>query len=128
MAKILIVDDFPDVHLMIQNIVETGGHEIVGKAFSSPEAQTLFRKMKPDLVLLDLILPGESGSVCLQKLLAMDSSARVIIVTGAPSSSNVYQAVLDAGAAFILHKPFTSESLKASIDTVLQAEFPAKKK
>lgn len=115
MAKILIVDDFPEVHLLIQTMLDAEGHEVVAKAFTSNEAVKMFERARPDVVLLDLVLPGESGSVCLQRLRAIDPEVNVIIVTGASPNSNVYQAVMDAGAKLILSKPITPQALKESI-------------
>lgn len=126
MARILIVDDFPDVHILIQAMLDRDGHEVVGKALTSNDAVRLFEDTAPDVVLLDLVLPGESGAVCMERLLKIDAKARIIVVTGAPPHSNVYRAVLEAGAAHILPKPINPEQLRETIERVLSGAPAAK--
>ena len=63
MARILIVDDSPFILETLKVMLAQQGHDVVGEAINSPEAQEKYQELKPELVALDIMLPGESGLV-----------------------------------------------------------------
>lgn len=121
MARILIVDDSPFILETLKIMLGQQGHEVVGEAVNSPEAQSKYQELKPDLVALDIMLPGESGLECLKKLRGIDPKARVFMVT-AIGQRKVDQEAKELGALYVLHKPFDSQELNMAIDTVLNAK------
>jgi len=78
MAKILIVDDSAFTRNMIGLIVESGGHEVVGRAEDGEQAMTLFNDLHPELVTLDYLMPDMSGEAVLGEMIETDPRAKVI--------------------------------------------------
>ena len=117
MTKIMIVDDSPILRSTIRTVLERMGHHITGEAGNADEAVALFDKEKPDLVLLDILLPGESGLDILKKLKGKDSSVKVLIVT-AVNQETVNEEARQLGAKGILYKPFDPSELTAAITEV----------
>ncbi|MBR4343732.1 MAG: response regulator transcription factor [Lachnospiraceae bacterium] len=114
MAKILIVDD--DVHIndMLSEALGAQGYEVV-KAFSGSEALMVLEKIKPDLVLLDLMIPGLSGEELLPKIKDVP-----VIVVSAKADINDKVGLLLNGAADYITKPFNMQELLARITVQLR--------
>jgi two-component system chemotaxis response regulator CheY len=114
--KILIADDNELTRdLMRAFLQEVGGHEIVGEAENGAEAVKSFAELKPDLVLMDLVMPVKTGLEALQDIRAIDPKARIVMVT-AVQQDGINQELLAKGAIAILRKPFSypefAEALK----------------
>jgi DNA-binding response OmpR family regulator len=114
MAKILIVDD--DVHIndMLSEALGTQGYEVV-KAYSRTEALMVLEKDRPDLVLLDLMIPGLSGEELLPKIKDIP-----VIVVSAKADINDKVGLLLNGAADYITKPFNMQELLARITVQLR--------
>lgn len=119
MSKILIVDDSPIITNAISAIIKQAGHEVIGEADNGEKAMDIFNKNRPDLVLLDILLPGESGLDILKKLKSIDIAAKVLIVT-AVNQDAVSQEAKNLGASGVLYKPFDAEELVQAINKTLQ--------
>lgn len=114
MPHILIVDD--DIH--IGNMLEealTGEGYAVSRAYSGTEAELVIPQRRPDLVLLDLMLPGLSG----EELLARIQNVPVIVVSAKADSADKV-GLLRAGAADYVTKPFDLGELIARIEVQLR--------
>lgn len=109
MYRIAIVDD--DVHIgnMVEEVLQKEGYKTC-RAYSGTEALFLLEKEKPDLLLLDLMLPGLSGEEVLEKTQGIP-----VIVISAKSEVSDKVELLLAGAADYLTKPFAIEELLARI-------------
>ncbi len=82
MASILIVDDHEIVRAGFKRIFEASGlHEVIGEASSSEEGVTAFKVLSPDLVIMDVMMPGGDISSAIQRIKNHDKNARVLIVT-----------------------------------------------
>lgn len=114
MKKILIIDD--DVHIgdMLEEVLTKEGYGIV-RAYSGTEARLLLRDCKPDLILLDLMLPGLSG----EELLAEIRGVPVIIMS-AKVDVDGKVALLLGGAVDYITKPFDTRELLARIKVALR--------
>lgn len=115
MKKILIIDD--DVHIsdMIEEALTKEGYSIL-KAYSGTEAMLVLSKAQPDLILLDLMLPGLSGEELLPKI----KDIPVIVISAKLDVDNKVQLLLD-GAADYITKPFDLSELKARIIVALRS-------
>ena len=102
-ANVLIVDDDPIVRLDLRNQVTAIGHTVAGEADSGSQALTLARNLRPDLVLLDIVLPHLSG-IEVARTLALERIAPVVIFTGGAGSELAAQAY-SAGVMGFLSKP-----------------------
>lgn len=117
MSKILIVDDSALARRRARGILERAGHEVV-EAEDGMAALESYFVVKPDLVLLDLVMKGMYGLAVLTKLRELDLNARVIVVSADVQSSS-YTLVADAGAAGFLMKPLDEAAILALVETTL---------
>lgn len=116
-VKVLAVDDSNFMLTMISAYLEGSRFELVATAKNGKEAVEQYKQHKPDLVLLDIVMPEETGIEALEKLLAVDPSARAVMV----SSLGTEQAVMDClkkGAKNFLQKPFEQDGLIALLEKV----------
>lgn len=118
--KILVVDDEPDMTKAIGLRLEAAGYETV-LAYDGQEAMDKVREAKPDLILLDLMLPKIDGyKVC--RLLKFDVKWRhipIIMLTARAQESDKVMGQ-EVGADAYLTKPFKSEDLMATIEKFLK--------
>ena len=96
--KILIVDDAMFMRKMIRKILMEGGYTDVEEAPDGETALELFEPFDPDLVLLDITMPGKSGLEVLEELLARRPQTKVVMCSAVGQESTVQQALtLGAG-------------------------------
>ena len=103
--KVLIVDDNAGTRSMIKIIIERTGHQVVGEAGDGDGAIKAFTELRPDVVLLDIIMPGKSGVEVLGELRKLDPAAKVVLVT-AIDQDEVNKELFAKGATAIIYKPF----------------------
>jgi DNA-binding response OmpR family regulator len=115
--RILAVDDEPDLLQLIRRSLEPQGM-IVLEAHDGQQALQRIQHDHPDLVLLDLGLPDEDGSVVLERIRAA-SSLPVIVVTGRSGDAQVLRS-LQQGADDCVVKPFRPAELGARIQAILR--------
>ncbi|MDO8990102.1 MAG: response regulator [Sideroxyarcus sp.] len=116
---ILVVDDDEFQHKLIGKLLEKQNYNLVFAA-SGGEALNLLRKMQPDIILMDVMMPDMDGLEALRNLKAMPQLAMipVIMITG-KSEGQVVSDSLKAGAANFVVKPFDQATLIAKIDHAL---------
>ena len=120
MARLLVVDDDPVVLSLVQLRLKTGGHRVV-TATSSDEALRLVEERGlPDLVVLDVSMPGMSGLELLGRLRQLPAAERLPAVF---LSARVQPRDIEAGRAMgatYLTKPFVASALLSAIDRALE--------
>ena len=104
--KVLIVDDNAGTRSMIKIILERSGHKVVGEAGDGDAAIRAFSELRPEVVLLDIIMPGKSGVEVLAEIRKIDPAAKVVLVT-AVEQDEVNKELFAKGAAAIIYKPFS---------------------
>jgi DNA-binding NarL/FixJ family response regulator len=116
--QVLCVDDHPIVREGLASILALQTDmEMIGAAGSGVEALEFFRKMQPDITLVDLRLPDMSGHELTRQLLAQSSNARVIVLTSFEGDADIERA-LAAGARGYVVKGMVREELLAAIRAV----------
>jgi two-component system chemotaxis response regulator CheY len=90
---------------------------VVGEAENGDEAVKVFAEQKPELVMLDMIMPGKTGLETLQEIRVLDPKAKVVMVTAVQQEA-LTQELLAKGALAILHKPFMYGDLEAVLNTI----------
>jgi len=110
--RILLVEDNALTRYTIKSLLDKLGHEVVAEAENGDGAVKYFKELKPDVVFLDLILPGKSGVEILEDLLAVDPAARVVILT-AVEQDEIDRRLSNRGVRAILRKPFSYDDFKA---------------
>ena len=120
MTRILVVDDDPAIREMVTLVLMQGGFEVI-EAASAPEARQTIRSRTPDLILLDWMLPGQSGYEFARSLRRDPSRKEIpIIMLTARDQEGDKVAALDAGADDYVAKPFSVSELLARIRAVLR--------
>jgi DNA-binding response OmpR family regulator len=113
--KILVVDDEISVCKQLRRFLVDKGYGVV-EAHNGDEALAAYRQERPDVVLLDMMMPGMSGLAALQELRALDPEACVIVVTALHNEVLANQ-VMDEGAFDYITKPINLEHLEMALMT-----------
>lgn len=120
MAKILLVEDETDLREIVSFNVENAGHTIVGTD-NANDALMLLEEFLPDLILLDIMLPGLKGDQFLKLIRANSKFVQVpVIIISAKSSEDDIVRLLEVGADDYLTKPFSMKVLLAKIPVMLK--------
>lgn len=117
--KIMIVEDETDINRLLARILEDAGYGTM-QAFSGTEALLLLERQEPDLILLDLMLPGMSGEELLVHIREKMRLSAPVLVLSAKSALGDKVALLKNGADDYITKPFEPEEVTARIQAALR--------
>jgi two-component system, chemotaxis family, chemotaxis protein CheY len=114
MAGVLIADDASFMRNVLKRIVMQSGHDVIAEAGSGDEAILLYRQHKPDLVLMDIVMPAgtmaKDGIEALKKIIAEDPSATCVMCSSMGQQSLIVEA-LKSGAKDFVTKPFKPQKV-----------------
>jgi two-component system chemotaxis response regulator CheY len=106
MAKrILITDDALFMRVTLKNILTQNGYEVVGEAANGVESVEMYKRLKPDVVTMDITMPEMDGLQALKEIRLHDPAANVVMCTAMGQKSMVVDAI-QAGAKDFIVKPF----------------------
>jgi DNA-binding NarL/FixJ family response regulator len=115
--RVLVADDFPLIREgMVRSLEQDPAIEVVGQACDGEEALRLAHELTPDVVVLDMRMPGLGGAVVLERLRSEMPDVRVLVVTASESPERLLDAVA-GGAAGYLSKRTTGEDLRQAVIT-----------
>ena len=117
MKKIMIVDDASFMRNSLGFIVESAGYDVVGMAKDGEEAIKMYRKLKPDIVTLDILMEGVGGVTVLEEIMREDPGAKVIMIT-AVGLDNIQKKTHELGASGYIRKPFKKDDVIDEIKKV----------
>ena len=100
--RVLIVDDHPLTQEALASLLTQHGFEIVGQAASGEEAIRQAAKQQPDLILLDLSMPGMSGLEALPELRRVAPGSEVIVLTASGTEENLLRAIRGGASGYLL--------------------------
>jgi DNA-binding NarL/FixJ family response regulator len=116
--RVLVVDDHYVVRIGLVSLVNTDPElKVVGEADDGDQAITLFQKLQPDLVLMDVRMPGKSGPEVTTQMRRLSDKARVLILSAFDGDEDIHNA-LAAGAHGYVLKSSTGEELIPAIHAV----------
>ncbi|PKO26148.1 MAG: DNA-binding response regulator [Betaproteobacteria bacterium HGW-Betaproteobacteria-8] len=121
MNRLLLVDDHAVVRQGLRTLLEQAGYQIVAEAGSGEQAYMAWQKHRPALVLLDLDMPGMGGLETLQRILAQDASARVLVFTMYDDTVHAARAIR-AGARGYVVKSDDPDILLDAIQQILRGQ------
>jgi two-component system nitrogen regulation response regulator NtrX len=116
-SRILVVDDELEIRRSVRMILEYEGYDVL-EASSGPEGIALVEKESPDLVFLDVKMPGMDGLEALQRIRAVSETLPVVIISGHGTVSTAVEAT-KAGAFDFIEKPLASERVLLTIRNAL---------
>jgi two-component system NarL family response regulator len=120
--KIMIVDDHPVVREGLSRIiVSESGMEVIAEAATGAEALTHYRKLRPDIVLLDMRMPEMTGLQTIEAIRKEFTNARIIVLSTYDLEEDIYQS-LQAGARGYILKDSPRNELLAAIRRVFAGE------
>ena len=125
-GKVLIVDDAPDTLEIIQKLLAFEGYEIL-TAQTGEEALKKAEAEKPEVVLLDINLPGIDGNEVLRRIRQLDSIVSVVMLTAFATVDNAIHA-LQEGASDFIKKPFENEHLIHMVNQCMEKYWTLKEK
>jgi len=108
MPTAVIVDDSPIMRAQLRNLLRQAGCTVVGEGASGDEVMGLFEAHYPDLILLDIVMPGKDGVTAATELLARHRDAVVVMCTSLTTRDKVV-ACQKAGVRYYLLKPLEPE-------------------
>lgn len=120
-VKIMIVDDSPFSRTLLADILSEGHYEVIAEADSLDTAVEMYNKKKPDIVTMDIAMPGHDGFEVSRALLHNDPNVKIIL----SSSMKDYETEIQAkriGIAGYVQKPFEAAELFSVIDKVLSPD------
>ena len=112
--RVLIVDDAAFMRMMLRNILEKFGYEIVGEAGNGQQGYEKYMQLKPDIVTLDITMPEVDGLQCLKMIKEADTKAQVIMCSAMGQRHLVLDAVKSGAKDFII-KPFQPDRVQAAL-------------
>ncbi|OHC63703.1 MAG: hypothetical protein A3H93_04760 [Rhodocyclales bacterium RIFCSPLOWO2_02_FULL_63_24] len=121
--SVLVVDDNASMRAALRAIVKSDGHDVVGEAGEGKSALALFKHLKPDVVLLDMMMPGMNGLEVLAEINSTGLSTAVLVVSGTQDQSMIQQAIA-LGAIGSVAKPLNADRILRTIDQ-LRSDKPA---
>jgi DNA-binding NarL/FixJ family response regulator len=120
-ARVLIVDDHPLTREALSSLLGAHGFEVCGSASDGEEAIVEAARLRPDVVLLDLSMPGLDGLSALPRLREAAPETEVVVLTASGTEENLLAAIR-AGAAGYLLKTEPPERIAAFLDGVVNGE------
>ncbi|PKL60154.1 MAG: hypothetical protein CVV33_04125, partial [Methanomicrobiales archaeon HGW-Methanomicrobiales-4] len=118
MSKILVVDDEAIITMQLEERLTTMGYTVVGMASSGEEAIEKARRFMPDLVLMDIVMPGKKNGIEAAKILKNELDIPVVFVTAYADDAIIEQAKCARPYGYII-KPFNELEIKAAIEVAL---------
>ena len=121
MTRVLVADDASFMRQMIRDIIEPEGYEVVGEASDGVEVIDKFLELRPDLVMMDIVMPKRSGIDAVKGIKLEDPTAVVVMCSALGQEALVMEAI-QAGAKDFIVKPFKPDAVVSTLAKVLEKE------
>ena len=118
--NVLIVDDNDMMRSLLRGILRNGGHNVIGEASNAPTAIEMANRLKPDIVCLDIVMPGEmDGLEALVEIKKDRSQTQVVMITGNADQDAVQEAINNGASGFIV-KPFNAARVLDTLEIIMR--------
>jgi two-component system, chemotaxis family, chemotaxis protein CheY len=119
-TRVLIADDsIAAAHQITELLERLGGYEVVGHAKDGAQAVRLFKTLKPEIVLMDILMPMMDGIQSLRTIIKLDPGAKVVMVSAMGGVSKKVEEAVRLGALSVISKPFEPEKVRAVMKQAL---------
>ncbi|NAS89172.1 two-component system response regulator [ANME-1 cluster archaeon AG-394-G21] len=117
--RVLLVDDSTYIRTVLGSIIVDAGFEVVGEAADGEEAIRKYMDLKPDIVLMDVIMEPMNGMAATEAILDKDPAARILMVT-VLETKEILMDLIKIGAKGYITKPFSKEEIAEKIREVIK--------
>jgi two-component system chemotaxis response regulator CheY len=117
--RVLLVDDSTYIRTVLSSIIVEAGFEVVGEAADGKEAIRKYMELKPDVLLMDVIMEPMDGMAATKAILAKDPAARILMVT-VLEAKEILVDLIKIGAKGYITKPFSKEEIAEKIREVMK--------
>ena len=117
MTSAIIVDDDHNIVKVFEQYLKLNNIDVLGHCYDGKEAVTLYEKLKPDVVLLDIMMPYHDGFYALEKIKEIDPDAKVIAVT-ADLTEDTEKRLENLKVSGIIYKPYDMKDILITIENV----------
>lgn len=119
MTTVLMVDDHPTVRLAVRMLLERERFQVIGEAGDGIDAVQQARQLRPDVVILDIGLPGLDGMEAIKRLQLLEPAPKIMVLTGQPADLYVRRC-LDAGIAAFVNKDEDLDALVFALKALVK--------
>lgn len=110
MKTVLVVDDAVFMRTTIKRMLEDQSFNVIGEASNGAEAVEMYRKLLPDVVTMDVTMPGMTGIEAVEAIISEDPNAKIVMVTALGQQKLIVDAI-ERGAKDFVTKPFNPEQI-----------------
>lgn len=114
-TTIIVVDDSPFASKQIKNLVEENGYEVIGYAKSGEEGIKMYEELHPDIVILDIIMPGIDGIETAEILEKSDPDVTILMLSSLCDTGTLEE-VRAIGVKYLIPKPWEDDVLLATLE------------
>jgi len=118
--KVMVVDDAEFTRTMLTLELEQAGYTVIGIAENGKQAITKYKKLHPDIITMDIIMPEMNGIEAVKKIMEMDLDAKIVMLSSVGVGTNVHDAIAAGAKNFIL-KPYNTKTLIEVLEKTLAA-------
>ncbi len=119
MKKILIIDDSPFIFKEVSATLEGLDYEIIGHAKSGEEGISMAQELKPDIITMDIVMPGIDGIEAAQKLMELEPNIKIIMLSSLCDYDTINE-VESIGLKYLVSKPIEKQVLIDILEKVCQ--------
>lgn len=110
MKTVLVVDDAVFMRTTIKRMLEDQSFNVIGEASNGAEAVEMYHKLLPDVVTMDVTMPGMTGIEAVEAIISEDPNAKIVMVTALGQQKLIVDAI-ERGAKDFVTKPFNPEQI-----------------
>ena len=114
-TTIIVVDDSPFTSKQLKDVVEENGYEVIGYAKNGEEGIAMYDQLHPDIVILDIIMPGIDGLETAEILMKKDPDATILMLSSLCDSGTLEE-VRSVGVKYLIPKPWEDDVLLATLE------------
>jgi len=116
---VLLVDDAAFMRMMLKDILNNNGYQVIGEAENGLVAVDKYMELKPDITVMDITMPEMDGLQAVKEIRARDSQARIIMCSAMGQQTMVIDAIQSGAKDFIV-KPFKAERVLEAVAKALK--------
>ena len=119
MPTVLLADDLAFIKMVQREVLEANGFEVIGDAIDGVDVIEKFKKIKPDIVIMDITMPRMDGLNAMRAILKHDKKARIIICSALGQQKLIIEAIKSGAKDFVV-KPFQPQRMLSALQKAMK--------